>query len=270
MGRKIFAGILMGLSSIFLVLSIVGICMAWIYNEPLTRESTGRLKEIDTQLAQIQSDLQNAKLEVERALRIIGSAEKALESLTQQTTDAKQLLDEVNGTLDKNLIPGLEATRKKIDGVRTTLEDLRAALEKVNTLPFVNLNLPGDELLANIIAGVDSLDTEIGNVQDLAKRASTFISDTSYLLGGDFNETKQHLQELLKVLDDYDLKVTDWRAQIKSLIESIPGWIDRASIILTIFLLWFGFSQLSLFLHGLSLKRGDDPLEVLKNPQASS
>ena len=264
MGRKIFAGTLIGLSSIFLVLSIVGICMAWIYNEPLTRESTGRLKEIDSQLTQIQSDLQNAKREVERALRIIESAEKALKSLTQQTTDAKQLLEEVNSTLDKNLIPGLETTREKIDGVRSTLEDLRSALEKVNTLPFVDLNLPGDELLANIITGVDSLDAEIGNVQDLAKRASTFISDTSYLLGGDFNETRQHLQELLKVLDDYDLKVTDWRAQIHSLIESLPGWIDRASILLTIFLLWFGFSQFSLLLHGLSIRRGNDPLAVLR------
>ena len=78
MARKIFAGILMGLSSIFIVLSIVGIFMAWIYNEPLTRESTGRLEEIDSQLAQIQGELRNAKLEVERALRIIGSAEKAL------------------------------------------------------------------------------------------------------------------------------------------------------------------------------------------------
>jgi len=264
MARKIFADILIGLSSIFLILSIAGICMAWIYNAPLTRASTDRLKEIDSQLAQIQGDLQNAKLEVERALRIIGSAEEALKSLTRQTTDAKQLLEEVNSTLDDDLIPGLETTREKIDDVRSTLEDLRSALEKVNTLPFVDLNLPGDELLANIIAGVDSLDVEIGNVQDLAKRASTFISDTSYLLGGDFNETRQHLEELLKVLDDYDLKVTDWRTQVQSLIGSLPAWIDRSSIIVTTFLLWFGFSQCSLFLHGLSIRGGDDPLEVLR------
>ena len=266
MARKIFAGILMGLSSIFIVLSIVGIFMAWIYNEPLTRESTGRLEEIDGQLAQIQGELQNAKLEVERALRIIGSAEKALESLTQQTTDAKQLLENLNATLDNDLIPGLATTREKINGVRKTVEDLRGALEQINGLPFVDLNLPGDELLAGIISDIDSLDAEIVNIQDLAQRASTFISDNSYLLGGDFNETKQHLEELLKVLDDYDLKVTDWRTQIKSLIESLPTWIDRTSIYLTIFLIWFGFSQFGLFLHGLSIREGDNPLDLLRKP----
>ncbi len=176
-------------------------------------------------------------------------------------------MENLNDTLDDDLIPGLETTRAKINGVRNTVEDLRSTLEQINELPFVDLNLPGDELLASIISDVDSLDAEIVNVQDLAQRASTFISDNSYLLGGDFNETKQHLEELLKVLDDYDLKVTDWRTQIKSLIESIPGWVDRASIFLTIFLLWFGFSQFGLFLHGLSIQRGDDPLKVLKKTE---
>jgi hypothetical protein len=89
------------------------------------------------------------------------------------------------------------------------------------------------------------------------------MSDTSYLLGGDFSETKQHLEELLLVLTDYDSQITDWRAQAGTLIESLPGWIDRASIILTFCLLWFGFSQFGLLLHGLSLWKGVNPLQVL-------
>jgi hypothetical protein len=43
------------------------------------------------------------------------------------------------------------------------------------------------------------------------------------------------------------------------------GWIDRASAILTIFLLWFGFSQFGLLLHGLVLWRGYNPLVVLRS-----
>lgn len=267
MARKILTGVLIGLSSILLVLSVVGIGAAWVYNEPLTRVSTTRVQEIDSTLAQIQTDLQNAKTEVERALRIIESAEKALASLTAQTSTAKNLIEDVNSTLDDQLIPGLKTTRENISGVRGTLEDLRTTLEKVNSLPFVNLNIPGDELLAGILSGMDTLDSEIGNVQDLAQRASTFMSDTSYLLGGDFNETKQHLEDLLLVLTDYDSQITDWRAQAGTLIESLPGWIDRASVILTFFLLWFGFSQFGLLLHGQSLWKGGNPLQVLSRKE---
>ena len=270
MTRKILIGALIVLSSTFLILSILGIALAWIYNEPVTREATSRLQEVDSQLTQIQTDLRNAKAEVERALRIIQSAEDSLASLTQQTTDAKTLLEDVNATLDDKLIPGLEATRTNITEVRNTLEDLRATLKQINELPFVNLSIPGDELLLSIIAQVDALDGEIVNVQDLAQRASTFISDTSYLLGGDFNETKQKLEDLVLVLAEYDQKVTDWRGQIADILESAPRWIDNASLSLTLGLLWFGFSQFGLILHGLGMRRGIDPLDVLRTKSESS
>lgn len=262
MARKILINTLIGISSLFLVLSLLGIILAWAYNTPLTNQSVAQLEEIDSQLSQIQTDLQNAKAEVERALRIIQSAEDALASLTQQTQDASQILEEVNQALDDQLIPGLETTRASITEIRTVLEDLRTSLEQLNAIPFVNLNIPGDELITNIISGVDSLDAEIVNVQELAQQASVFISDTSYLLGGDFQETKQNLEDLLLVLEGYDEKLTGWREQVNTLIESTPRWIDNTSISLTFFLLWFGFSQFGLLLHGLSLKRGDDPLEV--------
>jgi hypothetical protein len=41
-------------------------------------------------------------------------------------------------------------------------------------------------------------------------------------------------------------------------------WIDRASVGLTIFLFWFALSQFGLFLHGLSIQAGGNPLVVLR------
>ncbi|MBV6393716.1 MAG: hypothetical protein KPEEDBHJ_02959 [Anaerolineales bacterium] len=45
--------------------------------------------------------------------------------------------------------------------------------------------------------------------------------------------------------------------------DSVPGWIDDASLSLLAFLVWFAFSQLGLILHGLTIWRGGNPLEVL-------
>ena len=125
-------------------------------------------------------------------------------------------------------------------------------------------------MIANIINGVDSLDTEIVDVQDLAKRASTFISNTSYLIGGDFQTTKQNLQDLLVVLRGYDAKLTGWLDQVRMLKESAPKWIDNASLSLTVVLLWFAFSQLGLILHGLSIWYGENPWDVLRKLKKSS
>jgi len=264
MARKIFSGILIGLSSLLLLASLVGIVLAWVYNEPLTREWTARLTEAETALSEIHTEIEIAQTEVERALRILDSAEAALTSLTQQTADASSILEDVSSTLDDQLLPGLQSTRDSITNVRSTLEDMRASLEELNSLPFVELNIPGDDLLASMLSGLDTLDAEVANVEDLAERASTFVSDTSYLLGGDFTETRANLESLLATLKEYEVQVSGWRDQVAFLIQSLPGWVDQASIYLTLLLLWFGFSQFGLLLHGLRLWWGENPLEVLR------
>jgi len=259
----------MGLSLVLLVLSIAGLAALWINKTPLTNQAMTQLKEVDSELAQAQTALQNAKLELERTLRIVESAEKTLAALKDELAQAKLLFGEVNGTLDVQLLPALKASRARIDQVKSALVDLRASLEQINAIPFIEFNLPGDEMLANLIGVANSTDAEIARVQDLAQKASTFLEDASYLMGGDLTETKRNIQDFLAMVTAYDQKITGWRAQVASLLSSLPGWANSAASLLTVFLLWFGFSQIGLFLHGLTAWRGGDPLEALKKIRAT-
>ena len=262
--QKILAWTLIVLSSIFLLTSMAGIGAAWIYNEPLTSETTSRLKEIDDELVQAEVTLASTHTELERALRLVDAAQTALEKLAEQSTSAESLLDGIQSSLDDRLLPELKRTRERIDVARNALEDLRVLLQRISSLPFIDIQIP-DQVLTNLISSANSLDSEIANAEEVAKRASTFVSDTSYLLGGDLTETRDSLQNFLATVDEYQVKVGDWRTQVADLIDTLPIWIDRASISLTVFLLWFGLSQLGLFLHGRILLRGDNPLDVLRS-----
>jgi DNA repair exonuclease SbcCD ATPase subunit len=264
MVRKILTGILLALSSILLAFSVIGIAAIWIYNEQLKRESADILVEIDLELAQAQATLQSSEKELERALRIVDSTEKALEKLTAQSGDAENIFDSIQGTLDNDLIPDLKSTRVRIDAARVTLEDLQSALGRISSLlPFVDLKAP-DKILADLVVSATSLDSDIAEIEVIAQQASTFVGDTSYLLGGDLTETKDSLQNFLSSIQGYEKKVTRWREQVTGLTDGAPRWIDRASIALTIFLLWFALSQFGLILHGLSLQYGDNPLWLLR------
>jgi DNA repair exonuclease SbcCD ATPase subunit len=264
MARKILSGILIALSAILLVTSVVGIGAIWIYNEPLTRAVTGQLKEVELELAQAEATLVSSEKELERALRIVDAAQAALDKLTQQSESAESLFDSIQSTLDDRLLPELKTTRSRIETARITLESLQAILANVSGfIPGLDLGVP-DKILTDLISSTRSLDTEIANVEALATQASTFVSDTSYLLGGDLTETRASLQMFLSSIQDYEKKVTRWREQNQQLIEDAPKWIDQASIVLTIFLLWFALSQFGLLLHGLSIRAGGDPLLVLR------
>ena len=265
MARKILAWTLLVLSSIFLLLSIVGIGAVWVYNEPLTQKTTSQLKEVDNELALAQSTLASSRVELERALRIVDATEEVLEKLAEQSTSAESLLDGIQNTLDDKLLPELKATRERINAARDALVNLQSVLAGIgNFIPGVDLSAP-DKIVADLITSANSLDSDITNAEAIAKQASTFVSDTSYLLGGDLTETRNSLETVLTAIKAYEQKLIDWRTQVADLIQALPIWIDRTSLSLTIFLLWFALSQFGLFLHGRLLLRGRDPLDALRS-----
>lgn len=262
--RRIFAGILILLSAILLVSGIVGIGAIWYYNEPLTREATGQLKAIDGELGLAQATLQSSEKELQRALRIVDSTQEALEKLTDQSESAESLFDRIQGTLDDRLLPELKTTRNRINAARSTLENLQTILASVGSfVPGIDLNIP-TTTLTDLISSAKSLDTEIANMEVLAGQASTFVADTGYLLGGDLTQTRESLQNFLSAIQDYEKKVARWREQGAHVLANAPKWIDQASIILTVFLVWFGLSQVSLLLHGIAMQRGANPLLAIR------
>ncbi len=261
MARKIFSRILIIVSGVFLILSVFGIFAAWVYNEPLTRDALEQLNKLDAELQAGESTLKSAEMELERSLRILDASEKALSQFTQN--DPEAFFENVQTTLDDELVPELETAKERLIAARDTLENLRGLLNTLKLIPFIQVPIP-DQTLTDLIDSADALESKIGDVRALAEQASTMLSDASFLLGGDFAETRASLEGFLAAVKEYGEKVSGWRGQVAEAKEALPVWIDRASIFLTIFLLWFGLSQVSLFLHGRAILRGENPWEGLR------
>ena len=179
MTRRVLSGTLIVLSAILLVLSIVGIGSVWYHNEPLTSRIIAKGIAVDDELSQAQNALENAQEELKRALRIVEASDESLQSLNQQATVAKELLDTVTEVLDETITPSLETSKEKIDEAQKTLNDLRTSIETLNKIPFVNLDLPDDEILIFFVETIDSLENEVSRVDDIADQASIFMNDTS-------------------------------------------------------------------------------------------
>lgn len=262
--RKILTGIWLVLCGSLFVLSFIGIGTIWKYKAPLTTAVTARLTEIDAELGMAQTALQNAQGELKRALRFVDTAEETLANFSEQTAVARDFLNTVTEMLDETIKPSLATSKEKIDEAQQTMDDLRASIEALNRIPFVDLAVPDDGILSSFTEIIDSLEGEITRVEQIADQASTFMEDNSSLLGGDLNETRTNIQELQTVVTEYGGRIDTWRGQLARLKTKSPDWIQRTAIALTIFLLWFALSQFGLFLHGLAVWRGEQPLAVLR------
>ncbi|MCC6298574.1 MAG: hypothetical protein IT314_04705 [Anaerolineales bacterium] len=261
MTRKILAWTLIVLSIASLILSAVGIVGALALNEPLTREGVARLDEVDSELRLGEDALGKAHDEIERALGILDSTEAAFNQFTED--DPQAFFADVQTTLNDELLPELATAQERLVTARDTLENVRVTVFGLNVLPFIKINIP-DEMLTDLIDSADALEARITDVGDLAEQASVLLEDASQLFGGDLAGSRESLEGFLAAVDEYRTKVKTWRTQIADLKDSLPLWIDLASLFLTLFLLWFGLSQVSLLLHGRAILRGENPWEGLR------
>lgn len=272
MMRKILAGLLLGLSALLFALALFSVGAIWFYKPPLEEESLSRLKHIDAELTLAQTSLQTANQEIERTLRIVDAAEETLANLQNELAQARALFGEVDDTMEGQLLPNMQATRQQISTAIQSAQEVRLYLQQLNDNPllsvlFPNASIPGDDLLASIIAIGFDIDKQIVGMEALVEKASVFLKDASHLMGGDLEETRQNLQNFQSVIDDYLEKLAQWRTQLSQITTALPGWMNTTAIALTIFLLWLAFSQAGLFLHGLEFWRGGNPLlRLRRNP----
>ena len=157
---------------------------------------------------------------------------RTADQLSDQSTGAKSLLENIQGTLDDRLISELKTARERLVAASNTLETLRNTIEGLGSFLPVDLTGP-DQILVDLIDSANSLDSE----------ASIFLSDSSFILGGDLSETRKSLEAFLATVQEYEERVTEWRKQVADLID-----FERAAR--------FGFSIL---IHGL----GDSQVGVL-------
>lgn len=264
MGRKVLCGAVIAIAAVLMALSVIGIGAAWAYNEPATLQALARLQDLDSELAGAQLALGGAETELRRALRILDSAQTALQALTQSTTQARHTLKAVGDALDDRVIPGLRSASESLDQVSDALQGALTTLEAINSTSLLPVPIPGEKWLSGLLGATASLNAQILDVEMLAGRASTFLADVEYVIGGDFRETRLGLERLLTTVSQYQTQVSGWRASIASMAAGLPTLIDRACILLTLVLLWFGLSQGGLILHGLEAYRGRNPFAVLR------
>jgi hypothetical protein len=254
--RTVLAWVLIVFSVLGFILSLSGIIVLWVYREPVTREALNRLGQVENELQSGQAALGTAREELERSLFILDSTEAALNQFTEN--DPEAFFENVQTTLNVELLPELETARERLINARDTLENVRVVVFGLNIVPFIQVNIP-DKTLTDLIDSADALESRIGDIGELAEQASKLLKDASALFGGDLAGTRASLEGFLAEVTLYEGKLSDWRDQAAEVREALPVWIHYASMVLTFILLWFALSQVSLFLHGRALLRGENP-----------
>jgi chromosome segregation ATPase len=256
--KKIITLTLLILSVAFFLASITGVILTWTYNQRLSATWTDRLETIETDLRTAQSDLQAAKAELDSVQQQIDALQAALETLGIDGAASLQAVAEIVGRLESSLTPFITQAAERVKSLRDAVLKLKEALESLNQLPLVELDIPGVEQLDAAALNLENLQKQIEEGGSRVSEVSQLTQDTVDSLTTGFAGLEQSAKNLSESLGGYDARISTYLAEIDTLQSNLPRWLDIAAVALTIIFFWLGFSQLALFVLAWSFYSGQD------------
>ena len=263
--NRILALILLILSVFFFLASLVGIAAAWIYNARFTEGALAELGAIGADLALTQQNIQSAQEDLTSAQAQIDIFQTAIDAIGLDALQNTQVLAEVVGKVEGTLTPILDQAAGTVGAFRDRFVAFKEALESLNDLPLVNIEIPGVETIDQIAQNVTELQSQILETKEKVQDVSTLTQETVETFSTGFANWETTIQDNLALLDSYTSKISVYQARVAELQAGIPGWLDWAAVVLTILFVWLAFSQVALFVVAWEFYKGEDLLAHWQN-----
>jgi len=258
--QRILAAVAMALSVLLIILLAIGIVGTWLVNSMLTDSIVRALTGLDVVLVNTQSALS----ELDTA---VGGARERLEAFdeTVATTVANLedpvLLRAIGDRLDLGIAPAVEEVRGTVQSFRETVLVAQNTIQTLNTLPFVSIgdSVAEDGTLQSLAASVTSLVEGVREIRDGVRAARDgAITGVVTKLDQGTSRIDTELASIETAVSGADARASALRTRVSDLKSGLTFWLDAASLLLTVALVWLIAGQMAIFVLGLSAYKGEN------------
>jgi len=168
------------------------------------------------------------------------------------------ILTALSEKLDLGIAPAINDLRETVQSVRERVVGIQNAVQAINALPFVSVGerVSDGDRLQRLSEGIVTLTEGVEETRNGVREAKQEIAArVAFSLGKGISKLDGGLVTIETAVTDYGTQVSELRAEISALKASVTFWLDVASVTITLILLWLIFSQVVVFILGLSIYR---------------
>ena len=259
--KRILAVAVMVLSVLLAVLLVAGIVGCWIVNTSLTdgivRVSTG----IDNTLGNAASALSRLDTAVSGARQRVDLFDETVAQAGENPAENPVLLTAVAERLDLGIAPAIEEVRGTVQTIREAILVAQNTVQAVNALPFVSIggSVADDGKLQTLSDGLTSLTEGVREIRDGIRAArAEVITSVVTTLGQGTTRLDAGLDTIQTTVSGDRDRVSALRREVAEVESTLTFWLDAASAVITLALLWLIFAQVITFVFGLSVYKGEN------------
>jgi len=242
--QKLLLWVAIVIAAVFLLLGLGAVVGVWAVNTPVTNTVLAVLQPIDNTLQRLEVVSGEVGTALSDALASLDEADQRVQELGTGLAETNLVKEALTRILDVDLE---QKVGKASDGIRSlydTVVAVEETINAINAIPFLSIEVPGSEEMANIRTGMEEMaasaqELRQENQQRREERAENLVAAIS-----------TPLDRLNGRVDEMQTRVTNAEVRFGQAIErmddlqgKVPGWIDIASIFATLLLAWLMFSQ---------------------------
>lgn len=238
----------MVISVIFLLLGLVGIIGVWAVNTPATETILAILEPIDLALQRMELASQRAGGALSETSAALENADQRVQEMGETVAETSLIRETISRIVDEDVQTRVGETRENIRALYDTLGTVEEAIQAFNAIPFVGLELPGSEEIAAVRTGMEEIATGVAELSDeVQQRREERAEDLVERLSRPINRLNTRVEEMQTNIADTEARLGLAIERIDNIQNQVPLWIDIISVVDTLLLAWFMFSQGAVF-----------------------
>jgi hypothetical protein len=272
LGKKILYACVIGMSSLILLGSIVGIIGVWLVERPLSDAAVTTLSLVEKSTAIVRAS--NTRVDQALAGLQVKTTEisDASQQLSQNVADKGLVLVLLPEEKEQQLINTASSVRDTYTGIRESIGKGLDLYRSINRMPFVSLPGLSDEQMAKIDASVsktqslaEALRSEIADFRTGVASTIEKVDAAATLLNNEITQVRDTLSEL-------DSRLAALEVLMIRLQQVIPSVLLVIAVIISLVFAFIIFTQVELIRlyinrwRLLGQPQGSLPAETLAQP----
>jgi hypothetical protein len=257
--KQVVAWILLVISVLGIIGAFVGIVGSWVVRNQVTVATVSLLTAGETAVNAASQSINRIDNRLELSHTNITALEKEIVNAGATLTE-NSLVGMVvsNKTSDETALAIGEA-RATIQTIVETIHALDDAIQAANQIPFVNLDGFLPSLVADLVSGIEKLETDIATFRaTVEERREGLISESVGVLTGLTSEMSGNIGEIRTSVGGVTTQLTKTSDTLATAKVTLPRLFTMIAVFASVFLLFVGVAFTSLLLHSWVFAQNPD------------
>lgn len=249
--------------AVLALVSLIGIIGVWSISSVLNNRVLPMLNRAEQAVTRLDEGIQRLDSRLVSAQDKVQEIEDRVMAAGLTLEEANLLQLALDRLIGDELSPILEDVRNIINTVIQIADGIEDTMTAVNSIPFVNIEIPGAQQYRELRDQINSLITTVQDLRtNLQNRKVERVQDLVSFVTGYTSRAKDLIALVRAPIGSVQAQTTALQAQLARLSAELPGQIFWSAVVATVVLLWMLLTQLFLIGAGWAMRKGTSFLGI--------